>query len=606
MGSLVERAAELPTCAGVYLFQDRQGKVIYVGKAINLRARVRQYIAGHDERMMVPFLVRAAVDVDVVVTDTEKEALLLENTLIKKHRPRFNAKLRDDSNFLHLRVDPRSKWPQYSLVRNIRDDGARTFGPYHSASKARHTLAFLQRAFPLRTCSDAVLKSRRRPCLLHQMGRCCAPCVGLVEPAEYGALVDGSMALLQGKRKPVVDHLRTRMAAAAEALQFEKAARLRDLMYSVQSSLERQKVVDTQLGDRDIWGIFREGRRGAVAIIPVRDGVMTEPRTTLFEVGGEDEALLSSLINTTYSADAPVPDEVLVPVLPNDRDSLEEVLAERRGKRVRIHRPVRGDKVRLVKLAEENARVRYLRENDEQARHQLAMEDLARALELRQPPHRIECFDNSNLQGTNPVAAMSVFLDGRPARQEYRRYRVKTVVGSDDYASMREILERRFRRGIDEGVLPDLLVVDGGKGQLGVAMAVLQDLGLHDQPVCGIAKPRTEKRAGNRLATDRIFVPHRKDPVKLRRGSPALRILQHVRDEVHNAAVRYHRQVRRKDALGSVLTELPGVGPARQRALLTHLGSATAVLGATPDELSQVPGIGPALAMRIHGLLHAE
>ncbi|HHO52150.1 MAG TPA: excinuclease ABC subunit UvrC, partial [Deltaproteobacteria bacterium] len=539
MVDLQSRAAELPTTAGVYLFKDPCGTVIYVGKAVNLRARVRQYLAGTDAREMVPFLVSAAADVDVVVTHTEKEALLLENTLIKKHRPRFNVKLRDDSSFLHLRIDLREEWPRYELVRKIRGDGARYFGPYHSASRARQTQAFLQRAFPLRTCTDAVLRSRRRACLLHQMGRCSAPCVELVEPDDYEALVKGSMALLEGRRGPVMEHLEQRMIAASEALAFEEAARIRDLMAGVTASLERQQVIDPQRGDRDVWGVYREGDRGAIAIMPVREGVMTEPWASLFEVADDDPELLSTLINTTYTGESPIPAEILVPILPRDHETLQEVLSERRGKQVRIRWPQRGDKVRLVALAADNARVRYLRETDAEQRHRAAMSDLATALELPSIPHRIECFDNSNLGGRHPVAAMAVFLDGKPARREYRRYRVRTVVGSDDYATMREILERRLRRGLSDGVLPDLLVIDGGKGQLGVATAVLRELGLHDQAVCGIAKPRTEHRHGDRLATDKIFLPHRKEALRLRRGHPALRILQHIRDEVHNAAVRY-------------------------------------------------------------------
>lgn len=606
MANLDERAAELPTGSGVYLFKDPRGTVLYVGKAINLRARVRQYISGNDERMMVPYLVRAAADVEVVVTHTEKEALLLENTLIKKHRPRFNVKLRDDSNFLHLRIDLRRSWPRYDLVRHIKDDGARYFGPYHSASRARQTLAFLQRAFPLRTCTDAVLRSRRRPCLLYQMQRCSGPCVNLVEEQEYEQIVTGSIAMLEGRRTEATEHLRSRMGDAASQLEFEKAARLRDLIFSIESSLERQRVVDTSMGNRDVWGLFREGARGAVAIVPVREGVMTEPRSSLVEVAEEDPDLLSTMINTAYPGHAPIPDEIVVPTLPRNHGALEEVLTERRGKRVRIHQPQRGDKVRLVALAAENARVRYLRETDEEERHQRAMDDLARALELPEPPERMECFDNSNLGGSNPVAAMAVFMDGKPARREYRRYRVKTVVGSDDYASMREILERRFRRALDDGVFPDLLVVDGGKGQLGVACAVLEDLGLHEQPVCGIAKPRTERRKGDRLATDKVFLPHRKEAIRLGRGHPALRILQHIRDEVHDTAIRYHRKVRRKSTLGSVLEEIPGVGPGRRKALLSALGSADGVANATLQELAAVSGIGPQLAEVIHKALHPD
>lgn len=604
MADLSARAAELPTTSGVYLFRDGRGRVLYVGKAVNLRARVRQYLQGHDDRMMVPFLVHHAQDVECVVTTTEKEALLLENTLIKKHRPRYNAKLRDDSNFLHLRLDLRKDWPMYELVRRIRDDGARYFGPYASASRARQTLAFLQRAFPLRTCSDQVLRSRRRPCLLHQMGRCVAPCVDAVDRDTYRELAESSTSLLDGKRLPAIRHLEGRMRAAADELAFEEAARLRDLVFSIRRSVERQAVIDTKLADRDVWGLHREGSRGAVAIVPVREGVMGEPRGEVLPVlPDEDAELLSTLLNTTYVPGVLVPPEIVVPVLPTGAEALAEVLSERRGRKVALHVPVRGAKVKLLKLAVDNARVRYLKDTDEEARHERAMEDLARALELPEPPRRIECFDNSNLQGTDPVAAMAVFVDGRPARREYRRYRIKTVVGADDYATMREIVERRMKRAQKEDLWPDLLVVDGGKGQLGVALAVLEDLGLHHQAVCGIAKARTERRRGDRDATDKIVLPHRKDPLRLGKGHPALRILQHIRDEAHGHAIRYHRQRRRRGTLLSVLEGIDGVGPSRRKALLRGLGSAEAVASASVDELCAVPGIGPALAKVIHDAL---
>ena len=579
--------------------------MIYVGKARNLRVRVRQYLAGADGRAMVPFLVRDAASVDCVVTDTEKEALLLENTLIKKHRPRFNAKLRDDSNFLHLRIDLRDPWPDYQLVRSIRSDGARYFGPYASASKARKTLAFMQRAFPLRTCTDAVLRSRKRPFLQHQMGRCVAPCVDLIDRSAYLELAESSMLMLQGRTPEVIAHLRQRMADHSDRLEFEEAARMRDLIRSIESSTERQKVIDTRLADRDVWGLYTEGDRGAVAILPIRQGVMGEPRSALLPaLVGDRTSWLSSLLNSGYPERADIPPEILVPELPPDVEALQEVLSERRGRRVVLRAPQRGEKVELVALAVKNAEVRYLRETDVEERHARAMEDLAAVLELTEPPERIECFDNSNTQGTDPVAAMSVFLGGRPARREYRRYRVKTVIGSDDYATMREILERRFRRAQEDGVFPDLLLVDGGKGQLGVAVAVLEDLGIHGQAVAGISKPRTERRKGDRRATDKIVLPHRRDPVRLRAGHPALRILQHLRDEAHNHALRYHRKLRSRNQLVSVLEGIPGVGPARRKALLRALGSAEAVASAEVPALAEVPGIGPALAEQIHAAFH--
>ena len=607
MADLSDRVRELPTTPGVYLFKDARGKVIYVGKAVNLRARVRQYTSLTDSRMMVPFLVDAAADIDVVVTDTEKEALLLENTLIKKHRPRYNVKLRDDSNFLHLRLHPKHRWPRYTLVRSIKSDGARYFGPYASASKARQTQAFLHRAFPLRTCTDAVLRSRRRPCLLHQMGRCVAPCVdGYTTREDYQELIEGSFELLSGQRKEAMRRLEARMRAQAAREEFEQAAKTRDLIFSIEASIERQKVVDTRLADRDVWGVHREGSQGAVAVVPMREGVMNEPRASVATFVGTTGEVLSTLLVSAYPEGSIVPPELVLPELPPDHETVAEVLSERRGAKVRLVVPQRGRKVRQLQLAAENARVRFVQQTDESARHEQAMRDLAKALELPEPPHRMECFDNSHLQGTNPVAAMAVFLDGKPARREYRRYKIKRAQGNDDYGMMREIIERRFVRAIKENTVPDLLVVDGGKGQLAMAMAVLQDLGLHDQAVCGIAKPRTERKKGDRVSSDKIVLPHRKDPLKLGAGHPALRILQHLRDETHASAVRYQRQVRRKDALTSVLEEIPGFGPARRKALLRALGSAEGVAQAGLAQLGQVQGIGPELAQQIFDALHPE
>jgi excinuclease ABC subunit C len=581
--------------------------VIYVGKAKNLRDRVGQYMAGSDERMMVPFLVSQAKSVDFVATATEKEALLLENTLIKQHRPRFNVKLRDDSSFLHLRIDTNAAWPRYDLVRRVKRDKARYFGPYHSASRARKTLAFLQRAFPLRTCTDQVLKSRTRPCLLHQMDRCSAPCVDAITRPEYDKDVTSSMWMLQGKTRPLIDDLRTRMTQAAEVLAFERAAHFRDLMADVKATVERQQVVDLTLADRDVWGLHREGSRGTLAIIAVREGVMGEPRVhALSTVVGSNSEVLSTLLNTAYPEGAFLPPEVLLPELPGDHQALEDLLSERRGKRVHLVSPQRGEKRKTLSLAQKNATLRFQQDNDANERHRLAMEELARVLELEKPPTRMECFDNSHLAGTNPVAAMSVFIDGKPDRAEYRRFKIKEAAGDDDYAMMREILFRRFRRALEGEPRPDLLVVDGGKGQLGVAQAVLHDLGIHDQRLVGIAKPRTEHRRGDRSASDKLVLPHRKEPLRLGSHHPGLRIVQHLRDEAHRHAVRYQRKVRDKKTLTSVLQEIPGIGEVRRKALLKTLGSAEAVSMASLAELESVPGIGHATAQAILKILKED
>ena len=602
--SLDDKASKLPTRPGVYLFKDAGGDVLYVGKAKSLRARVRQYLSGNDERVMVPHMVAQAADIDVVVVNTEKEALILENSLIKQHRPPFNVKLRDDKNFLHLAIDPKAPWPRYTLVRQIRP-GVKTFGPYSSAQKARRTLAWLQRSFPLRTCSDQVLASRKTPCMLHQMGRCVGPCVeGLTTREDYDALVAESMLLLGGKRQDLVNRLQERMLAAAEAERFEEAARLRDQIREIQATLEQQKVVDRRLGERDVWGLFREGDRGNVCVLPVRQGQIKEPTHFRFEGRGDETAeLLSGWVNAFYSDEDLPPPEILLPELPADHDALSEVLSERRGTKVVVRVPQRGDKARMMELAAQNARDRYRRRVSAQERRDYALSALAELLELDAPPHRIECVDNSNIQGESPVASCVVFLDGAPAKKHYRHYRIKTVVGPDDYASMAEVLGRRFRRAADEGVFPDLLVVDGGRGQLNVALDVLAGLGMEDQPVIGLAKPRTEKRRGEFDAVDKIILPDWDEPIRLPDNHPALNVLRHIRNESHRFAISFHRRVRRKSALGSMLEGLPGVGAKRRKALLTHFGSLKKVKAASADEIAQVPGIGAGSAQKIWAAL---
>jgi excinuclease ABC subunit C len=553
---------------------------------------------------MVPHLMGAAVTVDVTEVRTEKEALILEDTLIKKHRPRYNVRLRDDSSFLHLRIDPNGHWPRFQVTRD-RDDKSRHFGPYASAHRARITLEYLSRRFPLRTCTDEELKRRKRPCLLHQMHRCIAPCVDACTPEEYSRVVEQAMLFLDGNNKELLGLLNQQMMDHAEREEFEDAARVRDVIRAVQSSLEAQIAAGQNGGNHDAWAIVREGERVMVVLLPVRGGRMHEARSFPTDgVVGETGEVLSSLLLAWYASAALIPELVLVSTECADRDLLEEILAERLGRSVEVRCPSRGDKARVVALAQTNAEGALRRARLRHARTDAALERLQEVARLARRPHHIECFDNSNIQGTDPVASQVVFIDGVPDRRRYRRYRVRSVQGPDDYATMREILERRVKRSRKadskpEDAMPDLIVVDGGKGQVSVVQAVLADLGAHNQAVIGLAKPRVEVARGDRFAVDKIVVPGIKDPQRLRSNDPALLLLQALRDESHRTAVQFHRKVRRSSRLVSELDGIPGVGPARRKALLTRFGSVQGVRTATVEELTQLPGMGKALAQSI-------
>ena len=594
-------AAVLPDCPGVYLFKNSRGRVIYVGKAKNLRVRVRQYMLGQDERPMVPHLLKAATALDVTEVRTEKEAFLLEDTLIKKHRPRYNVQLRDDTGFLHLRIDPSSPWPRYTVTREM-DDKAHHFGPYASAHKARLTMEFLSRRFPLRTCTDEELKRRKRPCLLHQMHRCLAPCVDLCQDEDYGFIVTESMLFLQGKNKELLSRLHVRMNSHAEREEFEDAARVRDLIQAVESSLESQISVDRRGGNQDCWAIARHGTRAMVTLLPYRQGRMQEARMIpADDVVGNDAEVISSLMVAWYVNAARIPDAVLVGCDLTESEIIQGILWERKGRKVDLRSPKRGDKSKALNLARKNAESALRRAMLRDARTDEALDRLQEIARLPRRPRHIECFDNSNIQGTDPVASQVVFIDGVPQKQRYRRYKVRSVQGPDDYATMREILERRIKRSrkLDAkptDVLPDLIVVDGGKGQVSVVRAVLADLGCHDLSIVGLAKPRVEHARGERFAVDKIVVPGIKDPIRLRSNDPVLMLLQALRDESHRTAVNFHRKTRRKRRLVSQLDGIPGVGPSRRKALLTRFGSVSGVRGATVAELGAVPGIGPDLA----------
>lgn len=590
-----EKLGLLPTTSGVYLFKDGKGTIIYVGKAKNLRARVRQYARGGDGRVQIRFLLAQLADVEVLMTSSEKEALLLENTLIKQHWPRYNIRLKDDKSYWHVKVTTHEPWPRIFLTRQIRKDGGKYFGPFHSSAAVQDTVELIRKVFPLRTCSDTVFRNRTRPCLEYQMHRCLGPCTLPVDPEEYRRHLKNAFLLLEGKNTELVTQLTARMHAAAEELRFEEAAKLRDQLRAITQTGEKQQVA-TPLGyDQDIFGLYREGGAIEMQVLFVRAGKLVGGQSYGFEDHEfPDEEVVSELLTQFYQGERFIPDELIVPVSLEDASAREELLSERKGKRVSVLYPQRGDKVRLVEMAHENARQSFTEKRRGEEQKAKTAESLRRALHLRNAPKRIECFDISNIQGNLAVGSMVVFDEGEPDKNRYRRFRIKTVEGADDFAMMYEVLKRRYTRALAEHDLPDLLMVDGGKGQLGVAVAVLQELGITEVDVIGLAKMRTESdffAEEVEHSAERVFLPGRKNPVVLLPNSTALFLLQRLRDEAHRFAITYHRQLRAKERVSSPLDTVPGVGPSRRKALLRHFGSLKRVRAATLAELRHVAGI---------------
>jgi len=600
-----------PTSAGVYLMKDAAGKILYVGKAKNLRARLRSYLhSERDTRPQIKFLMERAASIETIVTDTEKEALILENTLIKKHRPRYNIHLRDDKTFVSLRIDLRDEFPMPEVVRHVRKDGARYFGPFSSSSALRQTLKEIYRIFPLRHFSLAKCRQRGRPCLFYQIGQCSAPCHGLISREAYQELVDGVLALLDGRPGEVVAALRQRMATAAREQRYEDAAALRDQLQAIEDTVEQQKAVRYGAIDQDVVGIFRQGGEVEIVMLFYRQGKLTARRNYNLNWHLDEGALLSDFLAQFYGRDVLVPDEVVLPLEIEGQAPLVEWLTERRGRKVSVMVPQRGERRRLVEMANRNAGEAWReRGSREEARHRV-LGEIRQHLQLQRPPQRIECFDISTIQGQATVASMAVVLDGEPAPSEYRHYRVKTVVGTDDYAAMREVLQRRLRRGQDEAKLPDLILVDGGKGQLSILINVLKELQLSVTiDVAGIAKSRVKANVRGRIverSEERFFLPGRKNPVNLRRGSAALFLLERLRDEAHRFAITHHRKVRGKAQLLSSLVDIPGVGAKRQRALLKQFGSLKGIRAASLAELQSMPGLPANIAEQVYRYFHAS
>lgn len=605
-----EKLEAAPARPGVYLLKDARGKVIYVGKAKSLRSRVRSYFRGGDDRHQVRFLMRRVADLETLVTTNEKEALILENNLIKQYKPRYNVRLKDDKSYVSVKVTMRDEWPRILVTRKIREDGSKYYGPYHSAWSVRETLDTIRKVIPLRTCSDGVFRNRARPCLEYQIKRCLAPCCLAVDPEAYRRHLREAMLLLEGKSDELVRKLRADMEVAAEDLRFEEAARLRDRLRAIELTQQRQQVVTHGGADQDVFGLYREGGFVEAQVLFVRGGKLTGHQAYGFDdIELDDDELLESILTQFYQGERYIPAEVIVPLDLDDASVRAEVLSERKGARVTFLRPQRGDKARLLEMAAENAAHGFRERRDADRNREKMAEELQRRLHLRSAPKRIECYDISNIQGTHAVGSMVTFDEGEPDKKRYRRFRIRTVEGSDDFAMMFEVLTRRFRRAKEEGRYPDLVVVDGGKGQLNVAVEVLRELEINEVDVVGLAKMRVERDARApevKRSDERVFLPGRKNPVVLRSNSGALFLLQRIRDEAHRFAVSYHRELRAKERLRSPLDAIDGVGPERRKALLRHFGSLTRIRAATVEDLAAVPGIPRSLAAVVHAHFDRE
>ena len=596
--SLQDKLDQLPDRPGVYLYKDAKAQIIYVGKAASLRSRVRSYF--QESRARDPktdALVGQIRDLEYIVTTNELEALILESNLVKKHRPRYNIILRDDKHYPFLKLTTSEEFPRLVVARRVQQDGDAYFGPFYPATAMRETLRLVRQLFPLRTCRIKIDGQLPRPCIQYFIHRCNAPCTGRETKEGYARTVSEVQRFLEGKDDDLIKELTRRMEAAAAEMRFEQAAVVRDRIQALNTVRERQKIISTEETDEDIIGLVRQGPDACVQLFFVRKGRLLGRESFYFDrlVGESDGEVLSAFVRQFYARSVTPAPEIVLSTEIAEASLVLEWLRQRRGGRVELLAPQRGRRRELVAMAEENAalalQAHLLSRTN---RHQAVREELQRALGLAEPPDRIECFDISNIQGSDTVASMVVWQGGDMKKDDYKRYKIRTVTGPDDFASMQEVLTRRYAKALEgEGPLPDLILLDGGRGQLGVGVKVLEDLGLDYLPIASLAKRAEE-----------VYTPDRLQPLVLDLGSPALQTLQKIRDEAHRFAITYHKKVRARRTISSELDRIPGVGPSVRTHLLKMLGSARGVRAASVAELAGVPKVTPKLAQRIHDHFH--
>jgi len=594
MESLNQKIDRLPTHPGVYLFKDKKGTILYVGKAGNIKHRVSSYFqkpTGKDLKTLM--MLEKVTDIDIIVTDTEKEAFILENNLIKVHHPRYNVKLRDDKNYPCLRLSIGEEFPTLTIVRRIKKDDSLYFGPYPSATSLRETLRLIRRLFPIRTCLDIKFSGRLRPCINYEMDRCAGPCCGKINRDQYWEMVHQVRMFLEGKNKDLVESLRKKMGEESEQLHFEKAAKIRDQVEYIEHVIEKQKIVSSDFVDQDVIGFHRQDHTFVVHPLFVRGGKLLGGKGFIFPFTGlPEKEVLSSFLHQYYREGKFIPEQILIPEAIPEQDLVEQWLTDLKGKRVRIFVPMKGDKRHLLEMARENAEQYLLGKDELEKEEGRLLEVLKEKLHLKKIPRRIEAFDISNLQGENAVGSMVFFDGGKPDKERYRHFKIKTIEGADDYAMMYEVLLRRYQKAIEEDDLPDMVLLDGGRGQLNVAQEVFKELKIREVDLISLAKERVVE--GPRLSRvkkseEKVFHPQYKEPFILGKHSPVLHFLDRIRDEAHRFAITYHKKVRSRDTIKSVLGEIPGIGKVRQKELLKFFGSVEKIKEAMEEELAKAP-----------------
>lgn len=586
--------------------KDAKHEVVYVGKAKNLRNRVRSYFQKRaDDRPYAEQLVQSIADIDFVLTETEKEALILENNLIKQFKPKFNIDLRDNKTFISIKLEINNKFPYPKIVRQMEDKGAMYFGPYASAKAVRETLRYINEIIPIRKCADTVFKKRVRPCLYYQINKCLGPCSGLIDEEAYQNLLKQIILILKGKHEDLIAMLKKQMHEESGAMQYEKAAKTRDCLRAIGETVEKQKIHSITFTDRDVFGFYMKGNEVYIQVMFIRSGNMEDISSYHFSTKYNTiDEVFRSFLNQFYGQTRFIPSEVIIPIVSADAGLLEELLSERKGKRVVVICPQRGDKMRLIEMAQKNAENAYVVSRTHEEDFSRTVKNLKETLKLQRIPERIECFDISHIFGKQAVGSLVTFEHGKPNKSKYKRFKIKTIDQINDYAMMYEVLTRRYKRAIEEGDLPDLTIVDGGKGQLSVALKVFKELAIDNVDLIALAKGRTKNNVTGEKIGEQVFVRYQSSPVKLSPSSSELLFLDKIRDEAHRFAITYHKKLRHKDYYKSPLSDIPGVGNIRKKSLIKSFGSIEGIRNATVKQLIEIGKLPSKLANTVFEHFH--